>query len=67
MTKKQKEREQKALDAEAIAYDRCARALSTMTRRMHWGTSSSKAAGRILSSLADRFDAKFPAALKRAE
>jgi hypothetical protein len=53
--------ERRASDSEAIAYDKCARALTTLRKRTSWKVESERAVGRIVSMLADRFDARMPA------
>lgn len=57
--------ERRASDPEAIAYDKCARAIVTMKRRIGSWDENQRAAGRIVSMLMDRFDAKLPATFLR--
>jgi hypothetical protein len=60
-----------ARDPEAIAYDRCARALAHMRNRLNYNMpiddTSERAAGRVIALLADRFNVKVPATTLRVK
>lgn len=59
--------EMMALDPEAIAYDRCVRAIKMMQHRMKWNSDTYPAVGRIVSSLTNRFGAQLPKAVLARE